>query len=130
MASFVFVRAIEKRNSAFAWKNTAYKRRSAWLKASGAVEATYRLGRTRGVVGIPCLRLPNGRCVQAEVRTEASIEEARAREKACRTLARHLVSKSATPRSKERAFLEYLKQGNTRSKASVKGRSDRKRISG
>lgn len=126
MASFVFVRGIDERDSAAAWRKTAHKTPSSWLKASRAVKAVYR----RGPYGIECYKLPNGRHVEAALRTETSIQEDRAEEKALRTLLRRWGDKRATSRSRERAFSKYLEQRSARPKTGPSRRTNTKRTLG
>jgi len=72
MASFVYVRSVDDKNSAAGWKKTSYKRLAKWVAGTGAAETP--IARRPGLTTF-CFKLPDGRQVKAEVLDEEMVGE-------------------------------------------------------
>jgi|ERR1039457_28097 hypothetical protein len=106
MASFVYVRSVDDKNSAAGWKKTSYKKLSKWVAETGAVETP--ITRRPGLTTF-CFKLPDGRLVKAEARDEETVREQCAIEQGINSVNDYVTDDKNPTRWRAKALSEALR---------------------
>jgi hypothetical protein len=106
MASFVYVRSVDDKNSAAGWKKTSYKKFSKWVSETDAVETP--ITRRPGLTTF-CFKLPDGRQVKAEVLDEEMVGEQCAIERGIDSVNDYVTDDKNPARWRAKALSEALR---------------------